>query len=59
MLASASVDGTAVLWNLHSTRKLYTMVQVNGDAIRVCRSLKHKQNNSIVECKFSLKICPG
>ncbi|XP_044265114.1 WD repeat, SAM and U-box domain-containing protein 1-like isoform X1 [Tribolium madens] len=37
MLASASVDGTAILWNLHSGIKIYTMVQVNGDAIRVCR----------------------
>lgn len=37
MVASASVDGTAILWNLHSGIKLYTMVQVNGDAIRVCR----------------------
>ncbi|KAJ8924304.1 hypothetical protein NQ315_007097 [Exocentrus adspersus] len=37
MLASSSVDGTAVLWNLHSCAKLYTMTQVNGDAIRVCR----------------------
>lgn len=37
MLATASVDGTAVLWNLFSGMKLYTMVQVNGDAIRVCR----------------------
>jgi WD40 repeat protein len=37
MLASASVDGTAILWNLQLGVKLYTMVQVNGDAIRVCR----------------------
>ncbi|GJQ86807.1 hypothetical protein Trydic_g5595 [Trypoxylus dichotomus] len=37
MLATASVDGTAVLWNLHSGTKIYTMTQVNGDAIRVCR----------------------
>ncbi|KAJ8966312.1 hypothetical protein NQ314_003577 [Rhamnusium bicolor] len=37
MLASSSVDGTAVLWNLHSCAKLYTMTQVNGDPIRVCR----------------------
>ncbi|XP_063919485.1 WD repeat, SAM and U-box domain-containing protein 1-like isoform X2 [Zophobas morio] len=37
MFASASVDGTAILWNLHSAVRLYTMVQVNGDAIRVCR----------------------
>ncbi|KAJ8955720.1 hypothetical protein NQ318_008592 [Aromia moschata] len=36
MLASSSVDGTAVLWNLHSCAKLFTMTQVNGDAIRVC-----------------------
>ncbi|KAF2899885.1 hypothetical protein ILUMI_06301, partial [Ignelater luminosus] len=37
MLASTSIDGTAVLWNLHSGAKIHTMVQMNGDAIRVCR----------------------
>ncbi|CAH1113976.1 unnamed protein product [Psylliodes chrysocephalus] len=37
LLASASVDGTAVLWNIHNCAKLYTITQVNGDAIRVCR----------------------
>ncbi|KAL1513281.1 hypothetical protein ABEB36_002707 [Hypothenemus hampei] len=36
MMASSSVDGTTLLWNLHSLMKLYTMAQVNGDAIRVC-----------------------
>ncbi|XP_019872433.2 WD repeat, SAM and U-box domain-containing protein 1 isoform X2 [Aethina tumida] len=36
LFASASVDGTAVLWNLHFTKKLFTITQVNGDAIRVC-----------------------
>lgn len=36
MMASSSVDGTALLWNLHSLTKLFTMTQVNGDAIRVC-----------------------
>ncbi|XP_048523830.1 WD repeat, SAM and U-box domain-containing protein 1 isoform X3 [Dendroctonus ponderosae] len=36
MMASSSVDGTALLWNLHSLTKLHTMTQVNGDAIRVC-----------------------
>ncbi|XP_030764890.1 WD repeat, SAM and U-box domain-containing protein 1-like isoform X2 [Sitophilus oryzae] len=36
MMASSSVDGTALLWNLHSLTKLYTMTQVNGDPIRVC-----------------------
>ncbi|XP_066142356.1 WD repeat, SAM and U-box domain-containing protein 1-like isoform X2 [Euwallacea fornicatus] len=36
MMASASVDGNALLWNLHSLTKLYTMTQVNGDPIRVC-----------------------
>ncbi|XP_017783076.1 PREDICTED: WD repeat, SAM and U-box domain-containing protein 1 isoform X2 [Nicrophorus vespilloides] len=37
MVATASIDGTAILWNLHSGNKIHTMVQVNGDAIRVCR----------------------
>ncbi|CAG9853569.1 unnamed protein product [Phyllotreta striolata] len=37
LLASASVDGTAVLWNVHNCSKLYAITQVNGDAIRVCR----------------------
>lgn len=36
MFASSSVDGTAILWGLDSCRKMYTMTQVNGDAIRVC-----------------------
>ncbi|XP_050306256.1 WD repeat, SAM and U-box domain-containing protein 1-like isoform X2 [Anthonomus grandis grandis] len=36
MMATSSVDGTALLWNLHSLSKLYTMTQVNGDPIRVC-----------------------
>lgn len=47
MLASASVDGTAILWNLQLGVKLYTMVQVNGDAIRVCRWLY---------CRFSARV---
>ncbi|XP_045483233.1 WD repeat, SAM and U-box domain-containing protein 1-like isoform X2 [Harmonia axyridis] len=37
MFASASVDGTAILWNVSSLDKIYTMAQVNGDPIRVCR----------------------
>uniref|UniRef100_A0A1Y1JZX4 WD repeat, SAM and U-box domain-containing protein 1 n=2 Tax=Photinus pyralis TaxID=7054 RepID=A0A1Y1JZX4_PHOPY len=37
MLVSTSIDGTAVLWNLHAGTKIHTMVQMNGDAIRVCR----------------------
>lgn len=37
MLATTSIDGTAVLWNLYSGTKIHTMVQMNGDAIRVCR----------------------
>ncbi|XP_044744374.1 WD repeat, SAM and U-box domain-containing protein 1-like isoform X2 [Coccinella septempunctata] len=37
MFASTSVDGTAILWNVHSLDKIYTMAQVNGDPIRVCR----------------------
>lgn len=37
MLASTSIDGTAILWNIHSGGKIYTMAQVNGDSIRVCR----------------------
>ncbi|CAG9820459.1 unnamed protein product [Phaedon cochleariae] len=37
MLASASVDGTAVVWSVATCARLYTMTQVNGDAVRVCR----------------------
>ncbi|KAF5304695.1 hypothetical protein FQA39_LY09472 [Lamprigera yunnana] len=37
MLASTSIDGTAVLWNLHAGTQIHTMVQMNGDAIRACR----------------------
>ncbi|XP_043263892.1 WD repeat, SAM and U-box domain-containing protein 1-like [Colletes gigas] len=37
MLASASIDGTTLLWNLRTGSKIYTMVQVGGEAVRVCR----------------------
>ncbi|XP_056633756.1 WD repeat, SAM and U-box domain-containing protein 1-like [Diorhabda sublineata] len=37
LLASASVDGSAVVWNVHSCIKLYAFTQINGDAIRICR----------------------
>ncbi|XP_018329595.1 WD repeat, SAM and U-box domain-containing protein 1 [Agrilus planipennis] len=37
MLASSSVDGTTVLWNMHSGSKIHVFVQINGDAVRVCR----------------------
>ncbi|XP_072396788.1 WD repeat, SAM and U-box domain-containing protein 1-like [Diabrotica undecimpunctata] len=37
LLASSSVDGTAIIWSMHNCVKLYTITQVNGDAIRVCR----------------------
>ncbi|CAH1163015.1 unnamed protein product [Phaedon cochleariae] len=39
MLASASVDGTAVVWSVATCARLYTMTQVNGDAVRVCRTI--------------------
>ncbi|XP_076226108.1 WD repeat, SAM and U-box domain-containing protein 1 isoform X2 [Nomia melanderi] len=37
MLASASIDGTTLLWNLRTGVKIHTMVQVGGEAVRVCR----------------------
>lgn len=37
MLASASIDGTTLLWNLRTGSKIHTMVQVGGEAVRVCR----------------------
>nr|CAI5824458.1 unnamed protein product [Callosobruchus analis] len=37
MLVSSSVDGTTVLWNVHSCAKLFTMSQINGNPVRVCR----------------------
>lgn len=37
MLISSSIDGTAILWNLHSSNKIHTFTQVNGDAIRICK----------------------
>lgn len=37
MLASASIDGTTLLWNLRTGSKIHTMVQVSGEAVRVCR----------------------
>ncbi|XP_015111511.1 WD repeat, SAM and U-box domain-containing protein 1 [Diachasma alloeum] len=37
MLASASIDGTTVLWNLRTGSKIHTMVQPSGECVRVCR----------------------
>lgn len=37
MLASSSIDGTTLLWNLRTGTKIHTMVQVGGEAVRVCR----------------------
>ncbi|CAK9819292.1 WD repeat, SAM and U-box domain-containing protein 1 [Anthophora quadrimaculata] len=37
MVASASIDGTTLLWNLRTGSKIHTMVQVGGEAVRVCR----------------------
>ncbi|CAH1966828.1 unnamed protein product [Acanthoscelides obtectus] len=37
MLVSSSVDGTTVLWNTHSCAKLFTMSQIEGNPVRVCR----------------------
>ncbi|XP_076241423.1 uncharacterized protein LOC143183650 isoform X2 [Calliopsis andreniformis] len=37
MLASASIDGTTLLWNLRTGSKIHVMVQANGEAVRVCR----------------------
>ncbi|XP_071867920.1 uncharacterized protein isoform X3 [Bombus fervidus] len=37
MLASASIDGTTLLWNLRTGSKIHTMVQVGGETVRVCR----------------------
>ncbi|KZC07174.1 WD repeat, SAM and U-box domain-containing protein 1 [Dufourea novaeangliae] len=37
MLASASIDGTTLLWNLRVGSKIHTMVQTGGEAVRVCR----------------------
>lgn len=37
MLATASVDGTTVLWSLRPLTRLHTFVQINGDAVRICR----------------------
>ncbi|XP_017890278.1 WD repeat, SAM and U-box domain-containing protein 1-like [Ceratina calcarata] len=37
MLASASIDGTTLLWNLRTGAKIHTMVQVGGESVRVCR----------------------
>nr|KAF7433992.1 hypothetical protein H0235_002183 [Vespula pensylvanica] len=37
MLASSSIDGTTLLWNLRTGTKIHTMVQVSGESIRTCR----------------------
>ncbi|XP_015187428.1 PREDICTED: WD repeat, SAM and U-box domain-containing protein 1 isoform X1 [Polistes dominula] len=37
MLASSSIDGTTLLWNLRTGTKIHTMVQVGGESVRVSR----------------------
>ncbi|XP_043472467.1 WD repeat, SAM and U-box domain-containing protein 1-like isoform X1 [Leptopilina heterotoma] len=37
MVASSSIDGTTQLWNLRTGAKIHTMVQVGGEAVRVCK----------------------
>ncbi|EZA49221.1 WD repeat, SAM and U-box domain-containing protein [Ooceraea biroi] len=37
MLATSSIDGTTLLWNLRTGTKIHTMVQTSGEAVRVCR----------------------
>ncbi|XP_066594956.1 WD repeat, SAM and U-box domain-containing protein 1-like isoform X2 [Prorops nasuta] len=37
MLASSSIDGTTLLWNLRTGSKIHTMMQVGGESVRVCK----------------------
>ncbi|XP_063976386.1 WD repeat, SAM and U-box domain-containing protein 1-like [Diachasmimorpha longicaudata] len=37
MVASASIDGTTILWNLRTGAKIHTMVQPSDESVRVCR----------------------
>lgn len=36
VLASSSVDGTLILWDLSNGQKMHTIYQENGEAIRSC-----------------------
>ncbi|CAG9839077.1 unnamed protein product [Diabrotica balteata] len=47
LLASSSVDGTAIIWSMHNCVKLYTITQVNGDAIRVCSKAMSIMNSFV------------
>ncbi|KAF4521892.1 hypothetical protein B566_EDAN008383 [Ephemera danica] len=37
MLATSSIDGSTVLWNIRTGCRLHTFIQPNGNAVRVCR----------------------
>lgn len=45
MVASTSIDGTAILWNILSGTKIFNMTQISGDAVRVCRYTTCKKIN--------------
>ncbi|PSN46100.1 hypothetical protein C0J52_02299 [Blattella germanica] len=37
MLATSSVDGSTMLWNVRSGTRVHTFIQVSGGAVRTCR----------------------
>lgn len=37
MLASASIDGSTVLWNVQTGVRIHTFIQTSGGAVRICR----------------------
>ncbi|XP_069690703.1 WD repeat, SAM and U-box domain-containing protein 1-like [Periplaneta americana] len=37
MLATSSVDGSTMLWNVRSGVRIHTFIQVSGGAVRTCR----------------------
>ncbi|KAK2589010.1 hypothetical protein KPH14_001855 [Odynerus spinipes] len=55
MLASSSIDGTTLLWNLRTGSKIHTMVQVGGESVRVCRF--SQDSTLLVTADDSGQIC--